>query len=262
MDFKDRTAKATVLLTLAALASFPLACGGDDGDDASAPSGDVGDALIASNERGADVAEGGGSSGGEGSAAGLSVGEPSLDVLEQIDPALPSTLAEGRGSCGSVDLVPDSGNARQIDRSIVCLLNAERGARGLRSLRTNRRLSAGARVHATDMVRRQFFAHVSPDGDSVDDRLRDARYIRRDRAFVVGENLGWGAGGSATPDAIVQAWMGSPSHRANILHPRYKEIGIATTPGSPVGEQDEASTFTTTFGAITGAQRARRSRRR
>lgn len=247
--------RIAIWLAVAAFAALPLACG-DGGDDAEA-GGDraatIGEPALVTNDEDEPVDGGEAAEGGE-AGTGLTEGQPPLDVLEQVDPALPSTLSEDRSSCGTLGLVPDAGNIAQIDETVVCLLNAERASRGLDRLRRNARLDRGALVHSRDMVERQYFAHVSPEGKRVDARLRAAGYIPRRAAFVVGENLGFASGTSSTPDAIVQAWMQSASHRANILHPRYREIGIGTAIGSPNGG-DGGATFTTTFGVINRPRR-------
>jgi uncharacterized protein YkwD len=52
------------------------------------------------------------------------------------------------------------------------------------------------------------------------------------------ENLAWGAGSRGTPAAIVQAWLASPHHRANLLLPRFRHIGIGSAHGSFAGYSD------------------------
>ena len=246
-------------LALAALAAVPLGCGGDEDADASRSGSDIADAVIVTDQPESGVTEGEAAGGDAG--AGLSSGAPSLDVLGQIDPALPSTLAEERGSCGAVDDVPTPGTLGEINRSVVCLLNAERAARGLKALKLNSRLSKGALTHSRDMVRRTFFAHASPDGKRVEDRLTASRYIRKGSGFFVGENIAWGSGALASPSAIVQAWMDSPPHRANVLQPRFKEIGIGAVPGAPEPDAADATTYTTTFGVIITPRSSRKRRR-
>jgi uncharacterized protein YkwD len=73
-----------------------------------------------------------------------------------------------------------------------------------------------------------YFAHNSQDGRSPFDRMRAAGY----RGGLMGENI---AAGQPTPAAVMDAWMHSPGHRANILNCGYKVIGIGvfTLAGSP-----------------------------
>ena len=133
--------------------------------------------------------------------------------------------------------------------STICLVNAERTERGLRPLRLNHRLAVAARGHARDMVRRDYFSHDSFSGASFVDRIRHNGYLRGRRAWVVGENLAWGAGNRSTPASIVRAWMNSPGHRANILQRRFREVGIGLAMGAPTGSFDTAATYATDFGA-------------
>ena len=67
---------------------------------------------------------------------------------------------------------------------------------------------------------------------------------------VLGENLGWGTYGLATPRSMVQGWMNSPTHRDNILYPGFDEIGVGITPGAPVAGADDALTYSTVFGKV------------
>lgn len=154
----------------------------------------------------------------------------------------PSTIA-------AASALPRKAATPRLARAAVCLINRRRVARGLRRLRLNRRLSRAARRHTRDMVRRRYFGHVSRNGADVVDRLRRSRYIRPNSAWAVGENLAWGSGRRATPRRIVRAWMRSPGHRANILSPRFREIGIGVTPRAPVRTKRPAATYTTTFGS-------------
>lgn len=89
------------------------------------------------------------------------------------------------------------------------------------------RLVPAARRHATDMSRRGYFAHESPEGHTLNDRLGHVMY----RYQMVGENL---ALGQLTPQGAVGGWMGSPGHRENLLRPGFNRLGVAVVP-SPRG---------------------------
>jgi uncharacterized protein YkwD len=65
----------------------------------------------------------------------------------------------------------------------------------------------------------------------------------------VGENIAWGSQELATPRSIVNGWMHSPGHRANILNRRFREIGIGVSRGAPEPGFDRAATYATDFGA-------------
>ena len=164
--------------------------------------------------------------------------------------ALALTVPAAAQACAGADANPNNVSADAARSATLCLLNAERRQRGLRGLSHNSRLGLAATRHAQDMVQRNYFAHVSRSGRTMVQRVRAARYLTgRERRWSVGENIAWGSGWRATPRAIVRAWMDSPPHRANILHGRFREIGIGIALGAPVGGMDAAATYGTNFGA-------------
>ena len=69
---------------------------------------------------------------------------------------------------------------------------------------------------------------------------------------MIGENLAWGTYTLSTPQAIVEAWVASPGHLANILEARYTETGIGVDPAVPqsLGEGDPGATYAQEFGVI------------
>jgi uncharacterized protein YkwD len=81
------------------------------------------------------------------------------------------------------------------------------------------------------MVRGHYFGHVSRGGRDVVDRVAGTSYGRRAR-FTVQENLYWW-NRRRSPAAVVSAWMGSSVHKANVLHPGFRQVGVATVMRSP-----------------------------
>lgn len=152
-------------------------------------------------------------------------------------------------TCQGTDLQPVGSDLPVVRRAILCLLNHERADRGLTTLRIDRRLDAASVEHSADMVRRRYFDHVTPGGQDVVDRLREVGYVDSRHAWHVGENIAWGTGDLATAAQIVDAWMHSPGHRANILDPDYREIGIGVELGNPQTGGGGA-TYTTDFGRL------------
>ena len=100
----------------------------------------------------------------------------------------------------------------------VELLNADRAANGLSPVRVNLKLTGLARDYAQDMINRNFFSHYNPEGKSPFDRMR-AYGIPFGYA---GENLAI----NSSVSAAEQAFMTSSGHRANILNPKYTQVGI------------------------------------
>ena len=170
-----------------------------------------------------------------------------LALAVGLSAAAPAAAAPVR-ACQVASAVPTKVNGRAIERATLCVLNAERARYGLRALRLDRRLSDASRRHAADMARKDYFSHDSLNGASFVDRIRGSGYLRGARRWTVAENIAWGSGARATPRSIAQAWMNSPGHRANILNPAYRDIGVGIVAGTPspglVG-----ATYATDFGA-------------
>jgi uncharacterized protein YkwD len=147
--------------------------------------------------------------------------------------------------CTGADATPTATNLALIRSATRCLLNAERSAKGLRRLRTNRKLTTAARLHNKYMAGGGFFAHQGPGEPSLAQRFRKVRY-----SGGGGENLGLGVGVPyETPAGMVEGWMGSPLHRANILERRYRTIGIAVLASKPTPPPPKpGATYTTEFG--------------
>jgi len=167
--------------------------------------------------------------------------------------ALPAgTASAGTQSCPGAGAVPTARTLDDARDATVCLLNRERTKRGLRALRTNGVLQSSATSYAQDMVRRNFFAHVSPTGETLTQRIKDdTRYLADARGWEIGENIAWGTGSLATPAQIVASWMASPPHRANILRAGFREMGLGIALGAPVAGASAAAgaaTYANQFG--------------
>ncbi|WP_328685459.1 CAP domain-containing protein [Streptomyces sp. NBC_00343] len=121
-----------------------------------------------------------------------------------------------------------AGNLARTAAEVVELTNAERARAGLRALAVDPLLAAAAQAHSTDMVARAFYAHTSPDGSQPWDRAAAAGSRRR----TIGENIACGQRSAAE---VVEGWMNSPGHRANILKPDFTHIGIGFAGGGQTG---------------------------
>lgn len=118
-------------------------------------------------------------------------------------------------------------------------MNEHRARRGLPPLQRNVRLEAAAADRIRDMFEFRYFDHVAPDGTEpfVWVRQHGYRYAR------VGENL---ATGQRAAREVVDQWMASPGHRANILG-NFHDTGIAIAEGSPTG-RSRGFTFVAMYG--------------
>ena len=103
---------------------------------------------------------------------------------------------------------------------VVALVNAERAKYGLSALKVDSRVQQAAQVRAKETV--QSFSHTRPNGSSFSTALTEAgvSYTRS------GENIAYG---QSTPQQVVQAWMNSSGHRANILNENFTTIGVGYT---------------------------------
>jgi uncharacterized protein YkwD len=138
---------------------------------------------------------------------------------------------------------------RALANATLCLLNKQRALHHLKGLKMSKRLGHAARGHSVEMARVHYFSHNSYSGASFLDRIRRSGYLHLARRWSVGENIAWGTGGLSTPRSIVRAWMHSPGHRANILQPSFRHIGIGISFGAPVRiAARSAATYTTDFG--------------
>jgi len=112
-----------------------------------------------------------------------------------------------------------------LEVDIVARINAQRGARGLRSLSVSRGLTAAAEYHSRQMGLFGFFQHASRNGTSFWRRI-DRFYPAGRGYWSVGENLFWESP-STSGASTVHEWMMSPPHRQNVLMREYREVGIA-----------------------------------
>ena len=106
-----------------------------------------------------------------------------------------------------------------FEQEVVKLTNAERTKAGLKALQTDDKLMAAAREKSQDMQSKNYFSHTSPTFGSPFDRMKALGITYKS----AGENI---AQGQRTPQEVVQAWMDSPGHRANILNANYTHIGV------------------------------------
>ncbi len=112
---------------------------------------------------------------------------------------------------------------------LLALTNQQRIANGLAPLVMNQDLTNAAQMKAQNMFADNYWAHFAPDGTSPWYWFLKAGY----QYNYAGENL---ARGFTTANDVMNAWMNSPGHRANVLSPNYKDIGFAVMEGNLTGE--------------------------
>ncbi len=102
---------------------------------------------------------------------------------------------------------------------VVELVNAERAEAGCAPVTANSTLNTAAQRHSEDMASTGTMSHTGSDGSDPGERLTRAGYAWS----TYGENVAYGY---STPEQVMQGWMTSPGHKANILNCSFKEIGV------------------------------------
>ena len=125
---------------------------------------------------------------------------------------------------------------------LMALINEERSARNLPVLFTHPSLLTASSQKATDMIERDYFAHVDPDGSYIWPKIISAGYTPYK---ILGENL---AIDFSTAEGMIKAWIDSPSHRDNLLHPDYIDQGLTAVYGDYQGRY--TNTTASLFGAL------------
>lgn len=121
-------------------------------------------------------------------------------------------------------------NSKIDVKALIELTNAERAKAGLSPLSENSQLDAAAAAKAENMFSENYWAHFAPSGKTPWDFIQKSGY----KFSFAGENL---AKNFYTSDETVKAWMNSPTHKENIISPKYKEIGMAVVEGNLNGQK-------------------------
>jgi uncharacterized protein YkwD len=156
--------------------------------------------------------------------------------------------------CANADSLPTKLTADQAQATTLCLMNAQRTARGLRPLRLQPTLDKVATDFAAQMAAERFFDHVSPGGSTLVSRVKSTSYLSRVTGWSLGENIAWGTGELSTARATVKGWMKSPPHRSNLLSSEFTEVGIGLADGgatAAVNPKRRGTTYVTDFGKRT-----------
>ncbi|MEG4149406.1 CAP domain-containing protein [Microcoleus sp. Pol12B5] len=123
------------------------------------------------------------------------------------------------GERSASQIAPTSTTNQNFIYRVLELTNIERGKLSLSPLTLNTQLLNAAENHSKNMALQDFFLHTGKDGSSFTSRITTTGY----QFSAAAENI---AAGSSTPEQVVSSWMNSSGHRANILNPNLKEIGI------------------------------------
>ena len=138
------------------------------------------------------------------------------------------------------------------EQAVIDLVNDERAKAGLSALTLSSTLTKSARGHSKEMASKKYFAHDSYNGEAYDARIIRYGYSKSGYSFwAADENIYWGTNLFSTPVAVVQSWMGSTMHRAVILDPKVKEIGVGAVVTSSFLGQKNVTIYTLDSGCRT-----------
>lgn len=147
------------------------------------------------------------------------------DTSTDDSTAEPSQSSSASATTSAAESTTDSELA-QFQAEVLELTNEEREAAGCEvDLTANADLQTAAQEHAEDMLENNYFDHESQDGTTPFERMTAAGYDWSAAA----ENI---AAGQATPEAVMEAWMNSAGHKANILNCNLTELGVGYAAGS------------------------------
>ena len=144
---------------------------------------------------------------------------PTVSTFAQEAPANPAATGPSDETLSLAPLADVADPAQPFRERVIELTNTQRQAQNLLPLSENSALTSAAQGHADWMASSGCFDHVCPDEPLVDARLLQAGYSWSWWA----ENIAFGY---PTPEQVVDGWMNSPGHRANILNPNLREIGV------------------------------------
>jgi uncharacterized protein YkwD len=176
--------------------------------------------------------------------AAIAVGAPQL--LSKFGPD--AAPAKKEGACPNAHAGPKSLDQTEAADAIQCLINKNRHSHGKGSLSPDGQLSSAAQGHSDHMVGHRCFAHECPGETGMASRIRRSGYLSGAPAWAIGENIAAGERNRGSPANIVQAWMNSPPHRANILSGRFEHMGVGVAHGTPSQPQVQGATYTVDFG--------------
>lgn len=153
----------------------------------------------------------------------------SIDVLGKAVTANASSNAKA---------LPKASEMNDYENAIAAMINNVRVENGLNAIAADGLLNEVAQIRSEDLMNRNYFSHYTPEGTNVFDVMRASGVSFR----YAGENLAQSAPASVgTPEGFINAWLNSPTHKANILRAQYAKIGVSMV------EIDSRKVVTTVF---------------
>lgn len=158
----------------------------------------------------------------------VSAPPPSSPAPTTATPAPPQSSPPAPSPTGTSpspsSTAPAPSTAVAYEDKVLAIVNTERATAGCGPVKADAALRDLARAHSNDMADRGYFAHDTPEGKTPWDRAKAA-----DVTYLAAENI---ARGQPTPEAVMEAWMNSPGHRANILNCEFDKLGVGVRTGA------------------------------
>ena len=148
------------------------------------------------------------------------------------------------GAAGGFAVADDSVSPRETvakraitlntdERTLLALINRARTRRGLKALVLRASLYRAAKAHSREMIRLDYFSHLSKAGRGPQSRARRAGYGAGGySSWSLAEVIAWGRGSAGSPAKVFGSWMRSPAHRAILLGKRWRDIGVGRAKGT------------------------------
>ncbi|MGW1027778.1 CAP domain-containing protein [Streptomyces sp. NPDC002577] len=152
-------------------------------------------------------------------------------TTESGTPSATTTSAPKSTATTPTSTTKTTASASDVAARIVELVNNERSKAGCSPLTLNATLTKAAQAHSDDMASHQNMSHTGSDGSDPGQRITQAGYTWS----TYGENVAYGY---STPEQVMEGWMSSPGHKANILNCSFKEIGVGLAEPNDYWTQD------------------------
>jgi uncharacterized protein YkwD len=165
--------------------------------------------------------------------------------------AIGMAAAPASADCPDADLQADETTVDRVRGALLCVINERRAAAGRQPLAASPPLERSAAAHSRDMVAHHYLAHEQDGRPTLLTRVRKGGYLDGTATALFSENIGVAPIGGATARKLVDAWLTSAAHRANIMHPMFADLGVGTAfapPDEAFYPSDSALVVTTDFG--------------
>jgi uncharacterized protein YkwD len=130
--------------------------------------------------------------------------------------------ASAGGKCAHADATIDEASGKQLRKAIICLVNNDRADRDRHVLDPNSKLLEAANKHNKAMKRENCWKHECPGEPSLGKRIRNTGYLDGARRWRYAESFGC----SATPNGMMNAWLGDDFTRENLRNRAFRDIGV------------------------------------